>query len=169
MRNKKVYNLVVVSMIAALYSALTIFFAPISFNVIQFRLSEMLTILPLFTPLAISGLSIGCFISNLIGMFMGQTLPWDLIYGTLATIASAFITYYIGKINIRPIKYIFGPLPAVIINAIVVGYELSTFFGGNILFNMAVCGLSELAVCYTFGIALIYVLEKNDLYKKLFR
>ena len=44
--NKKMYHLAHGAMIAAVYVALTVAFAPISFGAIQFRVSEALCILP---------------------------------------------------------------------------------------------------------------------------
>ena len=49
-------------MIAAVYVVLTFVFAPISFGEIQVRISEALTILPVFTPAAVPGLFVGCLL-----------------------------------------------------------------------------------------------------------
>lgn len=55
------------AIIAALYVVLTVIFAPISFGEMQVRISEALTILPMFTPAAIPGLFVGCVLGNLLG------------------------------------------------------------------------------------------------------
>lgn len=34
--------------------------------------------------------------------------------------------------------------------------------------NAALVGLGELVVCYVLGLLLMYALERNDLYKKIF-
>ena len=67
MKNKKVLFLAQGAIIAALYVALTHAANALGLanGVIQVRLSEALTILPVFTPAAIPGLTIGCLISNL--------------------------------------------------------------------------------------------------------
>ena len=78
--------------IAAIYVALVLLFAPIRFNVIQFRIAEALAILPYFTPAGIPGVTIGCLIGNLIGM--GE--PLDIIFGTLATLIGCLIGNLIG-------------------------------------------------------------------------
>ena len=75
MKNKHLLFMTQAAMIAALYVALTYVFAPISFSEIQVRISEALTILPVFTPAAIPGLFIGCLIGNTVG---GALLP-DII------------------------------------------------------------------------------------------
>ena len=82
MRDKKVTFLTQAAMIAAIYVVLTFVFAPISFGEVQIRISEMLTVLPVFTPAAIPGLFVGCLIGNITG---GGLLP-DVIFGSLATL-----------------------------------------------------------------------------------
>ena len=76
MRNKKVLLIVQAALIAAIYVVLTYFIS--AFNLasgaIQVRISEALTILPVFTPAAIPGLFIGCLLSNL----LTGCMPLDL-------------------------------------------------------------------------------------------
>ena len=59
MQNKKVLYMVQGAAIAAIYVVLVILFDSWSFGFIQFRIAEVLTILPYFTPSAIPGLFIG--------------------------------------------------------------------------------------------------------------
>ena len=74
------------AVIAALYVALTFLSSQLglSSGVIQLRLSEALTILPVFTPAAVPGLFIGCLLSNL----LAGGVIWDVIFGSLASIFS---------------------------------------------------------------------------------
>jgi len=81
------------ALIAASYVALTIVFAPLSFMEIQVRISESLTILPVFTAAAVPGLTIGCFLANILG---GAPLP-DVIFGLLATLVGAVGTVTSGQ------------------------------------------------------------------------
>ena len=68
--------------IAGIYAALTVFLAPISFGVLQFRVSEALTLLPVMLPTSRPGLTIGCFFGNLI-----SGAPWqDIVFGSIATL-----------------------------------------------------------------------------------
>ena len=53
MKNKNVAFMTQAAMIAAIYVVLTYVFAPFSFGEVQIRISEALTILPVFTPAAI--------------------------------------------------------------------------------------------------------------------
>ena len=64
MQTQKLSFLVQAAMIAAIYVALTLVFQAVSFGEIQVRVSEALTILPLFTPAAVPGLFVGCLIGK---------------------------------------------------------------------------------------------------------
>ena len=75
--------------IAAIYVALTMSFSAISFGPVQFRISEALCILPFFTPAAIPGLFIGCFLSNLL---CGAAVM-DVVFGSIATLIGAVGSY----------------------------------------------------------------------------
>ena len=107
MRNKKVLFTVQAAAIAAIYVVLTVLFAPIGFGSVQVRFSEALTVLPYFTPAAIPGLFVGCFIGNI----LGGAIPLDIICGSLATLAAAGCSYML-----RRKKYLV-PLPPVVLNA----------------------------------------------------
>ncbi len=89
MNRKKTDFLVHGALIAAVYVALTMMFAPISFGPVQFRISEALCILPFFTPAAVPGLFLGCLISNL----LGTAVLMDVICGSIATLIGAAGSY----------------------------------------------------------------------------
>ena len=97
--------------IAAVYAALTLLLAPISYGLIQVRVAEALCILPFFTPAAVPGLFIGCLIANAVGG-LGVI---DIVFGSLATLLSAAVAY---KVKVKWLV----PLPAVVVNAVVVGF-----------------------------------------------
>ena len=156
-------NLTFAATVAALYIALTLLLAPISFGPIQCRVSEALCILPLFTPYAIPGLFIGCLISNLIGG-MGM---FDIVFGSLTTLIAAYLTY---KCKFNKYLAIFFP---VILNALVVGAYLSYIYitpetgftwAGFAIFGLQV-GLGQVVSCYGIGLLLYYYITKNNLTK----
>ena len=91
MRNKKVLFITQGAVIAAIYVVLTYIVSLLGLTngVIQVRLSEALTILPVFTPAAIPGLVVGCVISNI----LTGAVIWDVIFGSLATLIGAVGTY----------------------------------------------------------------------------
>lgn len=155
--NKSLKFMIQGSIIAAIYAALTIIFMPISYGQIQVRISEALTILPFFTPAAIPGLFVGCIIAN----FYGGLGPVDIIFGSLATLAAAGLTY-----AVRKYKFI-APLPPVIINAVVVGIMLNVLYDLPLIASMLWVGLGEAIACYFLGLPLLLSLEKYG--KNLFR
>ena len=161
MNNSKTKSIVMSALIAALYAVLTYFAAALSlaFGPIQFRISEVLTILPIFTPAAIPGLTIGCFISN----FASFNLL-DIAFGTLASLIAALLTRAFRK------KLVFGVpllsmLMPVIINAVIIGLEIAVFYFGGFTFMgfltaMIEVGISQLVICVGLGIPFYKVLDK---------
>ena len=86
MTNKnRVRHLTEAALIAAMYAALTFAIAPLAYGEVQFRVSEALTILPVFTPAAIPGLTVGCLLANLLGLLSGANPAGtlDMVFGTL--------------------------------------------------------------------------------------
>lgn len=83
------------AMIAALYVVLTFIanLAGLASGVIQVRLSEALTILPVFTAAAVPGLAVGCVLANLL---TGCAI-WDVVFGSLATLIGAVGTRLLHK------------------------------------------------------------------------
>ena len=65
--SKRVRFLALGAVIAGLYAVLTYVAAAmnLAYGAVQFRFSEALTVLPVFTPAAVPGLALGCFIANL--------------------------------------------------------------------------------------------------------
>lgn len=159
MKNNTLY-LTQASLIAALYVVLTIIsnFAGLASGVIQLRLSEMLTILPVFTPAAIPGLAVGCAVANLA---TGCAL-WDVVFGTLATTLGALGTYYIGR------KYPYaGPAFPIAANALIVPKVLQVVYGaeGTYWYFMLTVGIGEILSCGVLGIILYRMLKKTKIFE----
>ncbi len=154
MRNKKVLRITQAAMIAAIYVVLTVFVS--AFNLasgaIQVRISEALTILPVFTPAAVPGLFLGCLISNLVTGCM----PLDVVFGSLATLIGACGTY-----ALRKHKWL-APLPPIVANTIVVPFVLRYVYlaEGTIPFFMLTVGIGEVISCYLLGSILHRVLDR---------
>lgn len=153
MKNKSVLFMTQAAMIAAIYVALTVIFAPFGFGEIQIRISEALTVLPAFTPAAIPGLFVGCIIGNFIG---GAILP-DIIFGSLATLIGAIFTYLLRKKH----KYL-APLPPIISNTIIIPLILSFAYGIPIAIPvmMLTVGIGEIISCGVLGMILYTPLAK---------
>ena len=160
MKNNTLY-LTQASLIAALYVMLTIIsnFAGLASGVIHLRLSEMLTILPVFTPAAIPGLAVGCAVANLA---TGCAL-WDVAFGTLATTLGALGTYYIG----RKFPYA-GPAFPIAANALIVPKVLQVVYGaeGTYWYFMLTVGIGEILSCGVLGIILYRVLRKTKIFEE---
>ncbi|APF28155.1 transporter [Clostridium sporogenes] len=156
LQNKKISKLVFSAVIAAIYTVLTLLLAPISYGQIQVRASESLTLLPFLSSYSIWGVFLGCIISNLIG---GNGII-DVVFGSLATLIAAILTYYIGKSNLKFKKYL-APLPPIIINAVVIGFILNYTLKLPLLLSIIWVGLGEAISCYVLGLILISIIEKN--------
>ena len=146
-------TLVQAAMIAALYVVLT--FLANAFGLanyaVQLRFSEALTILPYFTPAAVPGLFAGCLISNIL---TGCALP-DIIFGSLATLAGAVLTY-----QLRAYKWL-APVPPILANTIVVPFVLLYAYGIRPLwFSFLTVAAGELLSCGLLGMLLLLTLEK---------
>ena len=161
---QKTTFLVTGGLIAALYAVATYFSAALglAYGGIQFRFSEALTILPVFTPAAIPGLIIGCFIGNL-GSPFGMV---DVLLGTLATALAAVCSYYTRKITFKGLPLVAMLFP-VLFNAIIVGTEVAWFLPEGFsaigfLISAGEVAAGELIVCYGLGIPLFYLLKKSN-------
>ena len=145
------------ALVAALYVVLTYLAAAMGLSgnlPVQLRFSEALTILPFFTSAAIPGLTVGCFIANLL---TGCAI-WDVFFGTLATFIGACGTYVLRKRN----KYL-APLPPIIANTLIVPFVLKFVyvFPGSILYFFITVFIGELLSCGILGILLLFALEKH--------
>lgn len=87
MSDFKINKVAKVAIVAAVYAVLTAAIAPISYGAIQFRLSEVMTLLAFIDPIYIPGLVLGCAISNLFSP-LGIL---DVVVGTTATFISVFM------------------------------------------------------------------------------
>ncbi len=154
---KKTKFIVRAAIIAAIYAGLTILFSGFAYGPVQFRISEALTILPVFTTAAIPGLTVGCIIANLVGGF-GLA---DIVFGSLASLIGALGTWLLRR------QTVLAPLPPFIANALIIGPMLYFVMPESpaLLMNVATVGIGELVICMGLGIPLILLLKK---YPKLF-
>ena len=157
MRSLAARDVAFAGIIAAVYAALTILLAPISYGVYQVRVAEALTVLPFLYPVSILGLFIGCLIANIFG---GNGLQ-DIIFGSLFTLTAGYLTYLTSKIKTRKLGYILAPLPPVIINAFGVAAYLSQITGMAYFFIVQFVGIGQLVACYFLGIPLLMFLIKK--------
>ena len=150
--DEKVIHMVQAAMIAAVYVALTLPIQPIAYGPIQFRVSEALTILPYFTSAAIPGVTIGCFLSNIL---MGAPLP-DIIFGTLATLIGTIFSRML-----RRQKFLVC-IPPILSNALIIPWVLKFAyeFEDAVPFMMLTVGAGEVLAAGVLGTMLLLALER---------
>lgn len=139
------------AVVAALYAAVTLLLAPISYGPLQFRVAEAMTLLPVLTPAAVPGLFVGCVVANL--MSPAATLL-DVIFGSLATLGAAVLT---RRLRNRPVV---AALPPVVLNALVVGAVLAYAYNMPFWLTALEVGAGQLGVCYLLGLPLYYALRR---------
>lgn len=170
-RKNTVRRMAAVAVIAALYTALSLLFAPLSFGIVQIRFSEALALLAIFSPVGVYGVTLGCLLSNAVGVALGSTMPMDILFGTLATLIAALLTYRLRNVRIKNIP-VWAALPPILVNAVIIGVELTWFFYSFtpkfLLFNIVSVGLGQIIPCAGLGLLMVYTLEQNGLDKKLF-
>ena len=156
------------AVLAALYVALThlqnLLLPGSATWAIQFRASEALCVLALFTPAAVPGLTLGCMLFN-IG-FAGA-LPLDFLVGSLASLLATAGMYFLRRVKLMGYPLISMLLPA-ISNALLVGWELSVYIGGGFWLNALYVAIGEAAVLLTLGSVLYYALDRNKTLKQFF-
>ena len=169
MKSPKTVTIAYSALIAALYAAATYASAAagLAYGPVQFRVSEALTILPVFTPAAIPGLMIGCVAANIRSPY-GVV---DIICGTLATVLAAFATRALRNARFKNVPWL-APLPPVVFNALIVGAEITILAPGKagitaFAVNAAWVGLGEFVMCYALGLPLYAALERTKLFSKI--
>ena len=142
------------AIIAAIYALLTIFLAPISSGLVQCRVAEAMSVLPYFTFSAVPGLFIGCLLANL----LTGAVIYDVIFGSLATLTAAYITYWMRK---RVSKYL-APLPSVIVTALVIGWLLTYVYkvGFPYWITAGYVAIGQAIACFALGLPLMTLLER---------
>ena len=166
--NIKLRSIAAAGIVAAAYAGLTAFFSPISFAVIQFRLSEALCILPFFVPCTAWGLFLGCAAANLLS---GNV--FDVVFGSLATLASALLTVLSSRKGNGTAACIRACLWPVICNGLVVGTVITASYNGLdpfehsgvFLLNCLQVAAGEAAVMFIAGFPLMRLLIKRNLLK----
>ena len=147
----RLYLMIHGAMIGAVYVALTLAFAPISFGAVQFRFSEALCVLPYFTPAAVPGLFVGCLLSNI----LGGAAPLDVIFGSLATLIGAW-----GYWHLRKHRW-YVCIPPIISNTLIIPWVLRFAYGAKeiIPVSMATVGIGEILAAGVLGNLLLAALE----------
>ncbi len=156
--NKQIRFILWEAMIATIYVVLVYIFQFMSFEVVQFRIAEILLVLVFFNPKHVVGLSIGTFVANLLLSTLGIIDP---IVGTTATLISLSLMYTFRKMPIVALMF------PVVINAILVGAMLNYVFDAPFIIAAAWVALGEAAVLYALGYPTYRLLKKNPYFIEL--
>ena len=115
-------RIAVAGLIGAAYLTLCAALPMLSFGQIQVRFAEVFTLLPLFTPAGIWGVTIGCALSNIYGLALGTNIIgiWDIFFGSAATFLAALLTYRFRHVEWRGLPVLSALFP-VLLNGLVVG------------------------------------------------
>ena len=167
-----VRTLALAAVVGAAYAALTIGLAPISYGAVQFRVSEVLCILPYFVPGTAWGLFVGCAIANILG---GGIL--DIVFGSLATLGAALATARLGRKEHTVGNSVLACLMPVLFNAVIVGAVVTAVFTvegetvnpfthwGLYTATAASVGFGELVVLFLLGFPLMRWLPKQRFFQ----
>jgi len=164
------------AIIAALYTVLTFLSASflIAYGPFQFRISEVLTILPFFFPVAVPGLFVGCILANILSPYGFA----DMIVGSTATLFAALCTMRLGKSDKSEYLTVkaLACLPPVIFNALFIGALIAYFmvgageadaFWAAFVVNALQVGFGQLVVIYILGLPLMIYLPRMGVIHKL--
>lgn len=159
--SRKTLRLAVAAVVGAAYAVLTIALAPISYGALQFRVSEVLCILPYFLPCTTGGLFAGCLLANLM---TGNVM--DIVFGSLATLLAALCTAALGRKKHTLANGALACLMPVVFNAVIVGAVIvGAYEGLNLFEHLDVylltalsVGFGELVVLFVLGLPLLRAL-----------
>jgi uncharacterized membrane protein len=157
-------KLVMAAMVAAVYATLTMVLSFSSYGLIQYRIAEALTILPVFSSVHVFSIFIGCLVSNLLSPY-----GWlDIVVGSFASLLAAIATYYIGRSNLKFKKFI-APIPPVLLNALIIGGLLYSQ-GASPSLQLAIIqvGWGQFICAYVLGVLFYTLIEKKPTLKKIF-
>jgi len=163
----KTKEISLIAVIAALYAAMVIVLAPISFGPVQLRLADVLIPLAAILGLpAVYGVTLGAFVANAY-WFMS---PIDVVFGALANLVAGYIVYRY-KDNLVPASAI-----ASVVIGIMVGGYLWMFFPPPSILGLQLpawlgmiisVSLSSLVAVAFLGVALVKLLQQSKYLEQL--
>ena len=170
-QNPSVRKMVRRGLVAAIYVVLCMALQPISYGAVQVRVAEALCLLPVFGAEYITGVVLGCFLSNL----LGSTIV-DVIFGTVATLLACLATYQLRNLRIRGLATP-ASLPPVVFNAVIIGIEIAVMFPDPsstapiwlaCVTNGISVGIGELISCSVLGVLLVRIIESTPRLRAVF-
>ena len=139
------------AMVAALYAALTLGLAPVSYGAVQVRVSEFMTLLAFYDKGLIPGLTLGCLISH-VGSPFGIT---DMLIGTSATFLGLYFMRFCRSAFLASLMPVFS-------NGLLIGFELNYMADLPLLPTMGYVALGEIISVTILGNLLLPLFLKNE-------
>ena len=144
------------AVVAAIYFLLTFATSPIAFLGFQIRVAEALVLLCFFRRDFTFGLTLGCFLANLLSP-LGLV---DAVFGTIATLVSCILVSFMKQLAI-------ATLIPVIINGFVVGAELYFVLNQPFWVNVGLVAAGEFVAVSIVGYWLFFLLGKRPEFLRL--
>jgi len=154
MNNKEIS---LIAIISALYAALVIGLAPISFLPIQIRIADaMLPLSIIFGMPVIIGLTLGTIVANVFGG-LGFV---DIIGGGSANLLAAYVAWKVGSLKIK-YAWITAVVLQIIIVGTVVGIYLAVLFEIPILISILNILISSAVAIGIIGYSVLIIVSRN--------
>jgi uncharacterized membrane protein len=155
MKNVPLLTIIQNGFIAAIYVVLTLTLSPIAFEMIQFRLSELVLLIVFYRKDWSVGLMVGTFIANYLGPF-GLS---DAMVGTMATglsLLAMTTTHRLWLASLYP----------TVINGLLIGLLLSLVNETPFWINVSWVALGQFVVLTMIGLPLMNLLLRHPYFKK---
>jgi uncharacterized membrane protein len=150
------------AMIASLYVVLLYVFQFLSFELVQFRIAELLLVLVLFNAKSFYGITIGTFVGNMLFSPYGFV---DAVVGTIATIITLVLMIILKR------QLLFAFLMPGIVNGIIIGLmlvyfsDITTLTAFIITFSWIFLG--QTVVLFIFGYPFYKLLKEKPSFQEL--
>lgn len=150
--------IVLTGIVAALYAVLTVLIAPLSYDAIQFRFSEIMLLLIFFDRRFAPGLILGCAIANMFS-------PLGMVDVAVGTTATALALWAMAHTR----QGFVATLWPTVTNAVLVGLELKVLYDLPFWYGAVTVAIGEFAVVSLIGYAFFKRIKKNERLVSVFR
>lgn len=152
MRFSRIQSVAVSAVMAALYAALTIVLAPISFGLVQLRIADALLPLPfvLGWPMAI-GLCLGCAVANVFGG-LGAV---DILFGSFFNLVAGLL---VSNRKTCPHWILAWLYPTLVIGLSVPAYLTALFYQPYIVGVLSI--MTSTGIVAAFGILVLFAVDR---------
>lgn len=152
--------LVRTALISALYVALTVSFSAVSYGPIQFRISEILVLFPLWNRKWTPGVVLGTIIAN----FFSPLGMIDVLFGSGATLIAIVLMTRLAKIS----NNYYALLAPILVNGFIIAIELKIVYGLPYWESVLSVGISE-AIILVAGYYALKIMARNSYVEKMLK